>query len=196
MEIKAADSFFESINKIYWDNKWFMKLYYIFKRKIPNFIKNIINFRKELWHFQSWDSSFNLEVFKRTLELTREYLDKKGIEIESSRNKKIAKMDRAIELLNNFSTGNFIEQAEKELQIEVVMDHTFEEEENGLYKIKDKASEETKINNEKIFDRADELEEEQWDELWKIMKGKGRYSKEVGDYDDWYDGSDLRGWWD
>ena len=48
-----------------------------------------------------------------------------------------------------------------------------------------------------MFDRAREIEEEQWAELYEILKGQDytKFDKEV----DWYkqfDGTGLRGWWD
>lgn len=195
MQVVATDSFFKSLKKMMRNNTWYVKLYDTFRYDIPGFVRNIIRFRKELWRFRNWDSGYNLEIFKRSLEITARYMELYGLEIESSRNKKVAKMKRAIELLNNTVEDNFIEQAEKELGIEVVTDFYFEKQEDGTYRMGDNETEEERKNNRKIFDRAGEIEEQQWKELWEIFKGQGK-CPDGTEWDDWYDGSGLRGWWD
>ncbi len=63
--------------------------------------------------------------------------------------------------------------------------------------------------NKKIFDLSDILEKDQWDELFHILKGQdhGEYiklvdidrEKEDRDpdlWENWYDGSGLKHWWD
>ncbi len=64
-------------------------------------------------------------------------------------------------------------------------------------------------HNRKIYDRAHEIEELEWNELFVILKGQNvseysslmnnlspeeRTKKDV--WSDWYDGSGLRNWWD
>jgi hypothetical protein len=142
-----------------------------------------------------------------------------GLEVRQSRDKKIQKMQRLLELLDNKINDNYTELAEKELGYELVMrGFEFEEidraDENGekLYQLVDNETDEEKELNRKIFDKARELEEVQWDEIWEILKGKkyGDGSEQLlnimqektttdnkeQDWNDWFDGTGLRGWWD
>ena len=66
-----------------------------------------------------------------------------------------------------------------------------------LYELVDNNAEEQKEFNKKFFERARELEELEWNELWTILKGQDykQFSKEK-DWDDQFDGSGMRGWWD
>jgi len=71
-------------------------------------------------------------------------------------------------------------------------------------------TEEERVHNKKIFTRAREIEESEWKELWSIIQGqdiKDYSSKnqkikdsephdDADSYNDWFDGSGLRGWWD
>jgi hypothetical protein len=43
-----------------------------------------------------------------------------------------------------------------------------------------------------VYNRASEIEEQEWKELWEIFKGTEN-SKKVGES---YDGTDMRSWWD
>ena len=71
----------------------------------------------------------------------------------------------------------------------------------------DKETDEEKEHNSKVFTRAREIEEQMWAELWITLKGQEHsdFDKIKGDtkrkkqdelYNNWFDGSGLRGWWD
>lgn len=197
MKIDAAKSFFESLNRMAFQDSWYYKIYGFFRYDIIRFFKNIVRFRKELWTFQSWDHSFNLSIFKRSLELTANYLEKHGHEIELSRDKKIDKIRRAIVLLNNHIEDNFIEQAENELGIKTCSSFEFKphEDDTGSYELINSCSPEQNKLNRKIFSRASELEAEQWKELWEIIKGQEACPPNTN-WDEFFNGSDIRGWWD
>ncbi|MBC8147053.1 MAG: hypothetical protein H8E98_03620, partial [Bacteroidetes bacterium] len=95
------------------------------------------------------------------------------MEEDVSRNKKVKKIRRAIELLNNDLEDNYIDQARKILKID--NDNCYDEE---------------------VIDLSHKLDQEQWEELWQIIKGK-QYNKNIKTpHDKWFDGSDMRGWWD
>jgi hypothetical protein len=60
-----------------------------------------------------------------------------------------------------------------------------------------------------VFDRSQEIEEQEWKELWRIFEGqdsneykeflKQHSPEEQGKRDlwnDWFDGSGMKGWWD
>ena len=189
-----------------------MKIFYRIndlRYDIPRFLKNLWYFRKQLWEFRSWDFTYNLDMFARSLNMTAECLQN-GNEIESSRFKKVEKIKRVVELLNNFSNCNFIEQAEKELKMEVIFHgHKFisSVERPGFYELVDERTDEEKKQNDTIFDRSTQIENEQWEELWSILKGNGGHTKdqivdmypeqpENNTEENINDGSDCRSWWD
>jgi len=142
----------------------------------------------------------------------------KGIEIRESRDKKIQKMQRVLELLKNKIDDNYSELAEKELGISYVFNGLdfkeivkTDDEGEKLYELVDNLNEKDKENNHKIMKLSQEIEESQWNEIWEIFKGQN-YKQYPGhkinlggdnsdnkteiDWNDWFDGTGLRGWWD
>ena len=71
----------------------------IFQYDLPHLSKNLWWFRKEIWSFRPWDYSYNLSLFARSLSATANCIEK-GDEIKISASKKVAKIHRAIELMN------------------------------------------------------------------------------------------------
>lgn len=200
MKIIFADSFFDSLKRISRHQTWWYKTYEFFRYDIWRFFLNIYRFRKELWNFQPWDYAYNLRLLRRSLELTRDEIVN-GHEEDRSRLKKVAKMDRAIELLHNFTEDTFIEQAETLCGKSLIL--------SNWDNINEEDSEEVKVNNREILDKAHELQRAQWEELWGIFKGTRNESatsvtqkKSIENQDTWdeyfdnFDGSDIRGWWD
>ena len=182
MKVKFADSFWESLKRLQRRDRWYNVLWRTIRYNIPNFLKNIWYFKKELYDFEGWDYRFNLNLFQRSLEATADYLEHRGIEVDESRMKKVAKIRRVIELLEKDKQDNYLEQAEAELgEMHSIAwwDGDFRE-----------MTEEETAHNKKVLNRLLEIEEETWDELWQIIKGKKFTTYEE------YDGSDIRGWWD
>jgi hypothetical protein len=171
---------------------------------IVRFIRNIWNFRKEIYEYEPWDYRFQLSVFRRCIELQSKYIEKYGIEVDEPRMKKVNKMKRVIEIMNWHENDSFIELAEIHLNKEVVSKWNFEKindntfnpnkEEDLFEMVQDISEEQSKINKE-IYDLADKIEKDTWEELFEILKGK-EYKREDGDWDKWFDGSGLKGWWD
>jgi len=74
--------------------------------------------------------------------------------------------------------------------------------------IVDKETDEEREHNRKVFARADEIEEEEWKLIWRIIQGQDRsaygqfYQKIKGTegsenaWNDWFDGSGMKHWWD
>jgi hypothetical protein len=187
----------------------------IFRYDIWRFLKNIWSFRKELWNHAWWDYHFTLQILYRSIHIMEKGMHK-GLEVRESREKKIQKMQRLLYLLDNKIKDNYTELAEKELGIKMVV-HPWEftkldrvdSDGEPLYEILDKDTPEEKEINRKIFDRAREIEEKHWNEIWEILKGQDHnqmldiiqekslnQNKEEKDWNDWFDGSGLRGWWD
>lgn len=185
MKTFFKDLFFRSLIKMGMYETWWYKIYDFIKYKIPRFFKNIWLFKKELIDFQSWDYSFNEQIFKRSLELTANYLEKYGFEEDVSRNKKILAIRRVIKLLQNEIDDNFLEQAEDELNSSYICTKLFD----------DQLAEADMTNNKMIVEKAIQIQEDQWTELWSIIKGNFKFSK-GDDWDEVFNGSDMRGWWD
>lgn len=170
--------------------------YDILRYDIPNFFRNIYLFRKELYNFRSFDSIYNLSMFGRSLELTANHIDKYGYEEDVSRNKKVDKMRRAIQLINNIKQDNFIEQAEAQLGHELVHKIRWEVMPGtDLHHMIDDCNEQEQEMNKKISDLADKIEISEWKELCYIIKGQDTCPKDM-DFDIYFDGSGLKTWWD
>lgn len=212
MNIGFSDSFFDSIKRLNRYETWWYKTYDSIRYGIPRFFRNVWKFRSELYEFHAWDYNYNLSIFRRSLELTSDYLEREGIEVSGSRLKKVAKIQEVIALINAVSDNSHIEKAEKELGKLILRDWEFEESEEhpGSMRLKETETEEENAHNRKVFARANEIEEQEWKLLWEIIKGQdhqeysSKYQKlkestpedAMNAYDDWFDGSGMRGWWD
>lgn len=190
MKITAEDSFFKSLKIMKWYQSPIYRSYAIFRYRLPEFIKNIWRFRRELWSHRWWDYHFTLMILKRSLEIQEQGLNSKGIEESVSLEKKLSKLRRAIELLNNKIEDNYISRMEEIYGEVYLSDLKFEETKDGKYALVDEETEEQTQHNKLIFKKSHDLEEKEWKELWQIIEGK-KYKQ----YKDW-DGSGLRGWWD
>jgi hypothetical protein len=125
--------------------------------------------------------------------------EKYGNEVDESRLKKIEKMRRAIQLIQNYNKDSYIEMAENELGKLILRDWEFEDvpDKPGFSQLIDNETEDEKEHNGKVFNRAREIEKMEWEELWIIIQGQDytKFDKDI----DWYeqfDGTGLRGWWD
>lgn len=172
-----------------------------FTRNLNQFYKNIWYFRKSLWNFRWWDYSFTLYILQDALKEMSKGLENKGTEIKELRLKKVQKINRVIELIENIKRTNFIELAEKELGELYDLDYTFEDTiDNPDYKRFVMDGDEEKIkHNDSVYKRAQEIEEEQWNELFDTLKGPNmnEYRKlKKPNWNKWYDGSGMNHWWD
>ena len=192
MKVEFKDTFFESVKDLIWHETKLWKVWAFIVRGIPNFFGNIWKFRKELYNHQWWDYRYTLEMLYRSLVIMEKELSVKGIEVHVSRDKKLTKIRRAIQLLDNRLNDNYVEQAEKELGKLILHDWEFEETEDGMHRLIDNDTPAERKHNRMVFKEAHKLEDKEWIELWNILKGT-KYSKTWGDT---FDGTDMRGWWD
>ena len=192
MKIEAGDSFFESIERLVWYDTKLWKAWEFIRRGLPNFFKNIWRFRKELYNHQWWDYHFTLEMMYRSLSIMEKGMSEKGIEVAETRNVKLIKMRRALELIKHKLDDDYVERAEGELGELSRNPIEFEsvEGKEGLYSMVDNDTPAEKRHARKVYKRARVIEEKEWKELWDIFKGS-----KFTNWED-YDGSDLRGWWD
>jgi hypothetical protein len=127
-------------------------------------------------------------MLKKSLEIQAKGMEEKGYEVKESLDKKLSKMKRVIEILENRIETNYLELAEEKLG--PLHDWDF---------FTDNVSEEEKAHNKKIYKLAQKIEKQQWKELWIILEGQDyeSYDKEKdGEFEKWYDGSGITGWWD
>jgi hypothetical protein len=207
MKVEFENTFFESVEKLVWYDTKLWKVWEFIRRGIPTFFGNIWRFRKELYSHQWWDYRYTLEMLHRSLTIMVDKLENDGIEEDVSRGKKVAKIKRAIQLLNNRLNDNYIDQAEKELGELYSNPWEFEPTEDGNYRLIDNDTKNEKAHNVRVFKLASTIDDREWRELWNIFKGQSilDYKKHLktipkeeqeDEWNKWYNGSDMRGWWD
>jgi hypothetical protein len=207
MKVEFKDSFFESIEKLAWYDTKLWKVWEFIRRGIPTFFGNIWRFRKELYSHQWWDYRYTLEMLHRSLTIMVDKLENDGIEEDVSRGKKVAKIKRAIQLLNNRLNDNYIDQAERELGELYSNPWEFEPTEDGNYRLIDNDTKDETAHNKRVFKLASTIDDREWRELWNIFKGQSilDYKKHLktipkeeqkDEWNNWFNGSDMRGWWD
>jgi hypothetical protein len=207
MKVEFKDTFFESVERLVWYDTKLWKVWEFIRRGIPTFFGNIWRFRKELYSHQWYDYRYTLEMLHRSLTIMIDKLEKYGIEEDVSRDKKVVKIKRAIQLLDNRLNDNYIEQAEKELGALHLKPFEFEPNDNGTFTLKDNESKEEREHNSRVFKLAQTIDDREWRELWNIFKGQSilDYKKHLktlpkdeqsNAWNNWFNGSDMRGWWD
>ena len=206
MEIKFADTFFKSLERMANRQKWYWQTWDFIRYDLPNGVKNIFFFWKVIWRYRSWDSSFQMRILARSLEPLAHTLEHHGNEVDGPRLKKVAKIKRAIEILKRQSNDDYIELAEQTLGQTVDLSY-------GIFgdKEEDDQPESIKEMNSKIYTLSSELEEKEWKELWTIFNGQEHSHyvmlldkaksqnvdlKTEDLWDKWFDGSGMKGWWD
>ena len=210
MKLKYEDSILEKIVDFFWYDCKLWKVKDAIKIGIPNFFKNIWRFRRELYNHQWWDYHFTLEMLHRSLVIMADKLEVDGIEVDSSRLKKVAKIRRAIQILKSQTDGDYIVRAESELGEIKYKSLQYEKIEGlDLYQLVDNDTPEEKKHANKVYKRARAIEESEWKELWQIFEGQDikQYEQFLKQYiteeqkkkdlwNEWFDGSGIRGWWD
>ena len=81
MEIKFADSFYDSLKVLARQSTWWYKTYKFLRWDIKHFIQNVWTFRKELWDHRWWDYRFTLNIFERSLDIQEKGMSTKGYEV-------------------------------------------------------------------------------------------------------------------
>lgn len=97
MKVVAGDSFFKSLKKLSSFRHRFIEMpWYNFKHGI----KNIWQYRKQVWKQRPWDYYSILEMQQFELKRLLKTLEK-GYEIDETRLPKVAQIERCIELIQN-----------------------------------------------------------------------------------------------
>lgn len=211
MEVKFADTFGESLQRLASRERWYWKLFDLFRYDLPRFFGNVWRFRKALWNHYWWDHHGTLRFMEIGLDHMATNLEEKGLEIDISRLKKVAAMKRAAELIRNYNEDLYIDMAEAELG--EIKFHPFEfkptEDKEGFFELVEKDTPEEAEHKRKVFARAREIEAAEWKELWRLIQGQDHEEYEVlfnklteeeksdrDHYYTWFDGSNMKGWWD
>ena len=200
MKIEASDSFFDSVKKMINRESWYWKTWDFLRYDMPRFFKNLWLFRKDLYSYRSYSGDQAVLPFMQTAIMDMAAnLNKRGHEVEESKSKKVMKMWRVALLMDHFIEDNFVELAEKELGDIMHHDWGFEPspDHDGCFILIDGETLEEKEHNRRVFRRAREIEESMWAELWNTLEGQDyrKFSKKI-DWNEQFDGSGLRGWWD
>ena len=120
-------------------------------------------------------------------------------------------MRRAAELIQHYNEDTYLDMAEAELgplfsrgfdindfvETGETMDNPFGGKNEKLYTFVDRLPKEQKEHNDKVYSRAREIEESEWNELIDILRGQDytKFDKNV-DFHKQFDGSGIKGWWD
>ena len=174
-------------------------LYITLFHDIPYFIKNMWNFKKELYEYRPWDYTFNLNMLKKSLEQTCDYIEKYGIEEKTSKSKKVKKIKRAVEIIENIVEHKYIDIIENKLGYKVKLNYEFtpveEVDEDGehLLEMKTINTNIAKLNK-KVYKLSDALEEKEWKELCSILQGQD--ITKHNNFNKHFNGSGMRNWWD
>ena len=178
-----------------------IKIYYtIIKDKILsfiNFIKNVWLFRKALTDFHWWDYQVLFEFMNIGINEMANGVKNKGSEIMSTKMRKVAKMRRACDILQNHIDDNYITMAENILGKLYNPEDNFVplEDRPDLFRYEDGLTEEQSDHNLKVFLKSRELEVKEWEEFCDIIKGQGDFF-EQDEWEEKFDGSGLKNWWD
>lgn len=183
MKIQAANSFFESLKKIYKKQKFYYRefwsdKYYEFKWSLWALKK----YFKVVTHMRPWDSYGMIEMWKHQAEILLKTLER-GNEVNETRFPKIKKLKRFIELVDNYIKDNDTLKTYGERCGYNYDAEDFEfvpiEGKKELYELKiTTKSGYEHIDNSKALKEGHKLEEKEWKEMMKILK------------------DEMRSWWD
>ena len=173
---------------------------------IPRFFRNLWMFRKDLYSYRWYSGHYAILPFMTTaLKDISKSVELYGIEEQVSSAKKVAKMKRAVELMQHFINDDFCNLAEMEVGALHIRKLDFIPTGDGYYRMVDNLTAEESEHNSKVYKRSSEIEEELWIELWDTIKGQPiqEYQKYYDNcknkdnaWNEWFDGSGMRGWWD
>lgn len=164
------------------------------KKLIPNFpgrnisdifrmlrksFSNLKRFFWVVWTYMDIDYSYTLEILKVSLEGHLNALRNDSFEVDEDRLPRVARLERALELLNHKLEDNYAERCGYTLDYDIDFVELEENGEDGqkLFEIKSNATEERKKCNIKALVDAKELEKNEWREFTDIVH------------------DDLDGWW-
>lgn len=81
MKVVITDTFVKSFERLAKKGKFPYKQWEILRYDVPNFLRNLWHFRKELWKYRWWDATYSVRMLKKGLEPIHENLRKHGLEV-------------------------------------------------------------------------------------------------------------------
>jgi len=199
MKIKVNNNtFLESLKKLNNHNRLYYRIYSILRYDIFHFIKNIWIYRKNLWNATDYDASYSLGFVETQLTRVSKYLEKYGMEENISKNKKIKKINQAIELIGNFRKDLYIKIAENQLNKKVSTNFKFVDINDDESELISMNTDQEELNNSEIFSLSQKIERTEWDRLFEILKGQdlSKYENSNEEWNSWFNGSGIKNWWD
>jgi hypothetical protein len=184
MKIVAQDTFFKSFHKLantqrWWRWEFYEDKYYEWKWRfwaLKNYRKVVMN------EMRPWDYHGVLALMKKHFEILAKRIER-GWEIEESKSQKVKDINRCVELLDNIIQDNYSERCGYDHKRNN-FDFVQVEGKSGQYEMVDSPGSQSAEEKSEIIKNARKLEEEEWAELWDIIK-KGKSS----DYG-------MMGWWE
>jgi len=157
--------------------------------------KNIKTFWRVIWRFKPWDYGYQLQLWRASLVPLRDAIQA-GNEVDVTRLKKVAKIQRCIDLIDRIHDDDYFALAEAEL--------------GETVEIFDVATKIRVDQIRKVGSLAESMANADWEELWRTLQGQRHiefhmmYEKlDVESYDEyydvygkWFDGSGIQNWWD
>lgn len=122
------------------------------------FLKNIWLFRKELWNFRTFDYKYNMDLFCRSLEHTRDFMASSDAVCESS-NQTAEEIDDFLNAIDDFN--NHVGVGIDELGYDF----------SPLWS----ESEEGRIKDKILLDRVHQIEEDSWERAMDLLKNRMRH---------------------
>ena len=153
--------------------------------------KNIKTFWRVVWRFKPWDYGYQLQLWRTSLVPLRDAIQE-GNEVDVTRLKKVAKIQRCIDLIDRIHEDDYFALAEAEL--------------GETVEIFDVATELRVDKIRRVGELSVQMAEADWTELWRTLQGqrdtefimmveKSDMDRETA-YETWFDGSGMKTWWD
>jgi hypothetical protein len=130
MELVLTDNLFDSLEKINSRKKIHKKIFYFIRYDLFRFFNNIYRFRNLLYKYKSYDYEGTLLALRISLQSLLISI-KNGDELKESKEKKCEKIERVIELIDNFYADNFLIQAELKLNKKLNTKYLYKEDEKN-----------------------------------------------------------------
>lgn len=184
MKVVATDSFAKSLRKLantqrWWRWEFYQDKYLELKWRFWAFK----NYRKVVMtRARPWDYNAVLHFMKKHFELLSERMEH-GWEVDETKNPKVEDIKRCIVLLNNIIEDNYSERCGYDFErnnFEFVEVEGHPDQHEMVHTKDSQTPEEIR----EILAKSRKLEQEEWEELWDIIK-KGKSSPHG-----------MQGWWD
>jgi hypothetical protein len=133
-------------------------------------IRNLYRYFSIIWNHRDYDSTHILKIFKFNLELLRKKMREDSYEVEEDLSLKLKDIDRVIEILDNI-----INDKHYETSAFIYKGLDFEELADGNFLMKNNLTKDEEEYNTSVTKGIIKIEQEEWDELFLILKEGKNY---------------------